>query len=249
MKKITPFLILLLSIFVGCKKTSSVGINFDNEGSVKMNYKIYGSKADYSSDKNILLKGSIPAHTTSFISYDFKSGQNYYVDYYSDDYIYNNWLPENGNLGPNPFSFCIDSVSTFLIVNTQQMGAMMVLLNDSLTQTKWKAINSFNVSDPTVSTWGSLSDSERYQEYIFNKDGTAVYRLIFRGDTSSSSFGIRPYYQGGLGSFFMNAPPYTTMNIGNNFKVANPPNYIDLPIKDSLLLERWDDTYLIFVRE
>jgi hypothetical protein len=174
-------LIIIITV-AGCSKPKSQATDyvFENLTDKNMNVDIYYSQHDYFIDSALLIHGNAKVRGSCvFPLSKFETGHIYYVDIYSDDYLYNNWFWTNATLRdtfmPSQSDF------DYIIPHTQYADpSRIVWLNGSGTSTAWKAFNSYNyTSGHYVSIWSSLTAAQQNLQIILNKSsfGTIINGL------------------------------------------------------------------------
>jgi hypothetical protein len=199
---------LFASVFLisGCKKDEpkkEVDLEkfmyFNNINPYAIRADFYTSLEDYGNQENIFKTYVIPANTVQEIPRGtFDEDASYYVDYYSDDFIYNNWRYEDVMYFPN-------SGSGYLEFDMPpNNSARLIFLENTKNQTKWKAVDAFDPGDSTLSIWGQLSPMEKNVKITFNRNFYGKLTVENNTGVIESEVGLGIYYS-------YNAPPFINL--------------------------------------
>jgi hypothetical protein len=180
--RITILTILLFVMTAGsCKKEDkdNTDVTFTNNLSEKVTLDIYASEEDYASGNNRLLRKTLNAQENTVLPGNtFKTGQTYYMDWYSDKYYYHNWFNDNYPVGKSKVMFKpVPGNNTYYFNHESSGGARAVFLQDNKTSSRWTAVTAFTHSSSTgyIDYWSQLSADERYREVTVNKNFKVLY--------------------------------------------------------------------------
>jgi len=141
---------------------------------------VYGSEADYNTNSNPLMSGVTDQNGTYAIPLSqITKNTTYYLDIYTDDGLYNNWI---GSL-PRTFTYTDDNKGIYCgVAQPTDSFVRRLYLNITGTQTTWKVIDA---SDGNLhnSIWNNLTPEQQYIKMVLRKDKTGV---IMSKDASGS---------------------------------------------------------------
>ncbi|OJW84589.1 MAG: hypothetical protein BGO69_07655 [Bacteroidetes bacterium 46-16] len=187
-------LFLLVSLF-SCKKDSGKKFTIDNRSNSKdLAVAVYASESDYVNSTNAIASGMAPANDVfTFPASKLNKGGTYYVDAYSNDYLYTNWV--NGdtaiigreNETPRKFAYSGEDMYSIVNVSINPTNARISLLNSTGSSSQWKAIDALDLDDGH-SIWWSLSDAEQYATISISKNTTGSYSYLAGTDTVNTAF-------------------------------------------------------------
>lgn len=176
------YLVLLCCVFASaCRKDKDESaVTYVNNVPQQVTLDIYPNMAAYASGSNQTIRQTINGSDKAIIPGDnFVPGLTYYVDWYTDDNMYNNWFNDkfpggNGTVAIAP----VVGSNTYYTSDYNKNYNKLVFLNGNGTQTSWIAIDAYQYSAVTgyVSVWNNMNLNERYQEITVRKDFTASYR-------------------------------------------------------------------------
>lgn len=212
-----------------------------NALSARVNLNFYKTKEDYNNSTNPVLTTTIAPQESFDIPADWTGGDTYYLDWYTDDYLYSNW-------GGNSPLFNVPNITPemdpALTIYAEVNNARKVCLKNNEQQSTWKAIDAFYGS----SVWSTLNDNEKYRMVVLKKDLTGTYsyknaagdiiQLPFTYFASSSSvyYPVNIYvsFSPGTGNVYVLMNPYNpsgsgvafdTLNAQSNFPPGGSYNY------------------------
>lgn len=229
MKKYKVALLALtayLALAAGCKKDRTKDYNFTNNINKVVTLDIYTSADDYTTNTNLMLRKTLqPNQTTTLPASTFKSGGTYYMDYYTDDFAYNNWFNLNFPAdGTTPVIHPSSSNTAFYIKPDYHNANRTAFLNGTQTSTSWVAIGAYlEDNSGFVDEWPSLGSNAQYRQLVIRKDFNAIYSYKdASGNIQTDTMGFLvhnakiPYLE------FINAAGVNQGSmIGNNFP-GNP---------------------------
>lgn len=149
------FSLFLLSVVVSCKKHKD-DYTIANDTERRIYFNIYGSERDYSLGENCLVSGYVEGKKKLFIPQS-KIGTNspIWIDWYSEDLLYSNWLMPSGVKWDNNVAHISDVLRCY--------ARKLCLSNGS---SRWKLVDAFSGS---TSIYSTLSDYDRSLEIVINK--------------------------------------------------------------------------------
>ncbi len=238
------FLLLPFLSLTGCHETPSnqgFEYNFENLTDKAINVKIYNTQSDYNTGTNAFLSGRMEVRGYYTVPMDkFVEGRTYYVDWYSDDYLYSNWFWSSITLRN---TFTPSATSYEFLVNTVQYAdpSRNIWMKGSGISTTWVAADAFTLSGSTyTSTWSSLSTAQQDVQLILNRDFTAhlklknasnqtidsalTYQAIYDNATGVSNVTLLNIKDSVIGNLKSNFMPHTS-----NFN--GPNNYMMLYVQ------------------
>jgi hypothetical protein len=177
--------VLSLLTLLSCKRNDDVNFTVENLSSKQMNVALYASLSDYNNSTNAIMTGIAKVRGYWVIPMK-KLTQNkmYYIDVYSDDYLYNNWYVANAVLSD---SFTATNHDTRFTVysNVHNDYSMLTWLNGLGPQTTWKAFNAYNYSGGSyTSIWATLPATEQNVQLVINK--SCICKLTTGGGLDST---------------------------------------------------------------
>ncbi len=193
-KKFLLFSLLVCIIAWGCKKKSDPQFSVQNDTDADMNVNVYASETDYVNGTNVVVSGKALRHSAfNFPASKLKTGGWYYVDAFSSDYSYTNWV--NGDswiIGqdsttPRRFKYTGATATFGLGILASGTNARMSLLANNRSGSKWRAIDALDLSDGSE-IWFGLTDAQRYAEITVNKSDTGRFYYISGTDTFYTQF-------------------------------------------------------------
>jgi len=172
-------LFAFLAIVTGCKKNDTTrDYNFTNNINKVVTLDIYTSAEDYAHNTNVMLRKTLqPNETTTLAASTFKSGSTYYMDYYTDDFVYNNWFNINFPAdGTSPVIHPSSSNTAFYVKPDFHNANRVAFLKGNQDSTHWVAIGAYLESNNGyVDEWASLGNNGQYRELTVRKDFNASY--------------------------------------------------------------------------
>jgi hypothetical protein len=141
---------------------------------------IYGSAEDYKNSSNLVLRKTIEAGDKLILpGTTFPSGKAYYMDWYTDGYLHNNWFNDAYNSTNKEYVVINPKVgsNTYYTDVSFKSKARRAYLNNTQAGTTWHAIGAYLYSQATgyLDTWGELNANERYHRITISKDFKAMY--------------------------------------------------------------------------
>lgn len=164
--------LIALLAFCSCSKTATQAndYSFENLSDKIVNIDVYPTQADYFNNTNLLIHGTAKVRGYYIIPLStFKTGQVYFVDIYSDDYLYNNWFWSNITLRDTFLPSQSDY--DYIIEHTQYSDpSRLIWINGAGPTTLWKAFNSYNYTGGSyISTWSTLNAAQQNMQIVLHK--------------------------------------------------------------------------------
>jgi hypothetical protein len=203
MNTIRPFIrfiiLCLFGVTASCHTDNALhgfDYNFVNLTNKPINIKIYTSLNDYNNQTNVYLQGRVNIKQYFYIPVGkFVVGSTYYVDWYSDDYLYNNWYWSNISLR-NAFSPSEKDYE--FLINTVQWPdpSRRIWMKDSANQSRWVANDAYTFNGSIYSSiWSSMAWNMQNVSLSLNRDYTAhLLVLNSANQTIDSSLTYRANY-------------------------------------------------------
>ena len=143
---------------------------FVNQTDKIINIYIYRTLSDYNDGQYYVVGGSIkPNGTFPIPSNVLTDSRDYYVDWYSADFNYSNWGDTNSVIKFTPSR----DQNIFYVAPTKQNNIRKVCLSGNLGSTSWIAVDAY-ADSADVSIWSSLTEPEKYEQIILNRNFTAT---------------------------------------------------------------------------
>lgn len=175
------------------KKDKEAEYNFTNHLPVATaTVDIYSSKYDYDQQQNALYSFVVDANSTYRMALgSLKEGQTYYIDWYTADYEYNNWVMDKYTgrnayvaykAGPANYVYTLDAFYKGPARNTFLSG------ND--TATRWKAVGAYTYTEAAgyTSMWVGLTPDQQLKEITVRKDGVMSYTFRHNSQTVTENY-------------------------------------------------------------
>ncbi|MBA3828707.1 MAG: hypothetical protein H0X33_07205 [Taibaiella sp.] len=214
--------IAVLTISTGCHRLdNSQGFNytFQNFTDKQLNVTIYATQDDYNNNAHPLMSNSIKVRGYWVIPLSkFTTSHLYYVDIYTDDFLYNNWFWNNVTLR-DTFLPSKDDY-TFIIDHGQYTDpSRTIWLNGIGTSTTWKAFNSYTYNGSTYTTnWSSLTSAQQAVQIVISKSSFAH---ITTGTGTDTSIKFTAFYDGSLSRIsLLNTDHSSLGTFTSNFNAA-----------------------------
>lgn len=240
--------LLALTMSLGCKPkdTGKPDVSFVNRNTQPLTLDIYKNYESYKNGSDVMLRKTLKQNEEATLPGNtFADGGTYYMDWYSDDYLYHNWYSEKDMTGVQYISFKPDDQNVYYIGNNySENNARRVFLNNTETKTSWIAVDAFlyGATSGYTSFWSSLTNSERYHEVTIHKGFTVDYSYKnANGDIQNTNFNhivllskaaaieFRDMNGNGIGSMSNDKNPYSNEpNFASNSKdtvMATLPGY------------------------
>lgn len=173
---------LLLSAVAigGCKKEEKdlSEITLTNNLSEKVTMDVYASFEDYAGNKSPLMRKTLEAGGNTVLpGGTLNDGTTYYMDWYTDDYFYNNWFNDKYPVGKARIEFKPQPGSNTYYFSHDNSGKARSVFLRTGTSSRWTAINAYtnSATDGYVAVWQSISPDERYRDITVKKDFTVNY--------------------------------------------------------------------------
>jgi|GEM_PF-1621007 hypothetical protein len=182
LKQTTLYGCLLAALaFTGCKKErDETAVTYGNNTPEAITLNIYPNMNAYASSDNITYTTQVPRLDQVVIpGKTFAQGLTYYAEWYSADFLYNNWFNDKypGGAGRVAITPKVGANSYIASGSDKNYNRLVFLNGDSVTSTKWVAVDAYQYSVVTgyVSVWYGLQNWERKQEIIVRKNFTSSY--------------------------------------------------------------------------
>jgi hypothetical protein len=172
--------ILFGVIFTACKKSSkdNTDVTFVNNVSKDVTVDIYSNIEDYTSNANVFLRKVLqPGEKSILPGNTFKTGQTYYMDWYTDDYYYTNWFNDTYSVGNTSVAIKPVTNNNTYYCNPEFQGTgRITFLNKTASSTVWRAVGAYTEgSSGYIAHWNDLNANEQYREVTVSKNFTAQY--------------------------------------------------------------------------
>jgi hypothetical protein len=250
---------VLSAIFSSCKKKKDDNnrVTFTNQINERINLVFYTSAQDYATNTNPHLEYTLAANERHiFEEKSFKAGSEYYIDWYSNDFRYNNWYNDLYNSSTAPYARIVPTPgnNTYYTNASYLSDNRAVFLDNNKTNTKWKAIDYYGYSLQTgyVSLWNSLKEHEKFREVIVNKNFKANYTYKnAQGEIKSREIDFKVHHTSqAYIEFFASSEISLGHMISGKLPSGQAPNYYS-ESKDSVLalLPDAPESYFLMVRQ
>lgn len=255
---VAPVLALLIAAATGCKKDpkDNTPVMFANRTDRTLTLDIYGSEADYAGNTNNIQQITIPANSNTTIpGSTFKSGQTYYMDWYSDDFYHNNWYnddyPLTGSprvrISPEPGN------NSYYLEPGYKGQSRNAFLGGAGNETSWISVGAFLYSSTFGYTneSGTLTPNELYRRVTIHKNFKAEHvRKDNDGNllTENISFMVHqsevPYIE------FKDAAGNTAGSMtGGKLPTGTPPDYASNSTDTVMALFPDNEYYFMMVKQ
>ena len=267
MKRLVLFTLTAALFLNACKKEESkvVGYDIKNLSTKRVQATIYSSEEDYINQINPLWQGSVDAgKTTTIPESTLDEGYRYYIDWYSDDMTYSNWIA--GDQWPNnELYFPASKTSAYFIreLGPSKRAAECNIrgtLLDNNNPATWKAVDAYSISryQEPKRVWNTLTDWQKkiYITFSFNKAAFKSYKPtgeehIYTMNTLD--FEMERSNNNGVFTVSMERP--NQYYVSNTTTISHPENSVTIDnyqkyqaAKDTIFLVTGDAGYLM-VRE
>lgn len=164
----------------GCEKEENdkTDVTLTNNLSEKVTLDVYMSADDYAKNNSPVLRKTLePNENTILPGNTFKSGQTYYMDWYTDNYFYHNWFNDKFPVGKARIEFSPVVGNNTYYFNHENSGNARAVFLRSGTFSRWTAINAYtnSATDGYVAIWQSITPEVRYRDVTVNKNFSASY--------------------------------------------------------------------------
>lgn len=173
--------LLAALVLTGCKKErDETDVTYGNNTPDAITLNIYPNMNAYGSGDNISYSAQIPGLDKVVIpGKTFAQGLTYYAEWYSKDFLYNNWFNDKypGGAGRVAITPRVGANSYIASGSDKNYNRKVFLNGDSVTATSWVAVDAYQYSAVTgyVSVWYGLENWERKQDITVRKNFTASY--------------------------------------------------------------------------
>lgn len=173
-------------LFAGCDKGTSpdaFNYTFINNTDKQIHVDVYSTMSDYMSNTNPVTTGVAGANSTFVVrSSTLHTDVPYYVDWYSDDYTYTNWVNrEDLYTAFNP-RITASVQTNQLKLESETDYARLLCLDGNHTSTTWLATDGFSYvysgggSDSVL--WNNLPQVDKFFQIVFHKDFSMTFSYI-----------------------------------------------------------------------
>lgn len=186
---------IALVFIAACKKSESaktvekVDFRFSNNVPEPLHVDIYNTRGDYYDNRSPVASADLSLngeHTFTSLN----SGQEYYIDWYSPDFNYNNWY--NGPGIPSlEVGFTPTAANTYAQINhlSQIDYSRKLLIGGNGTASNWRAVAAYK---GTVYFWDSLSTAGKSKQLAFSKNFTGAYYYLGDGKLNAAPMSFAP---------------------------------------------------------
>ena len=247
--------LLCIAVMQGCKKTNDKkAVTIVNRLDKDVTFDLYSSKEDYASGADLLMRTVIPAGDNKvFPGNNFEEGATYYMDWYTEDYYYNNWFNDNFPVTGNRVKIAPrEGDNTYYLEPAYHGQGRNAFLQGAGTQTSWIAVGAYLYSDATGYTnqWNNIKADERFRRVIVRKNFIAEYTYKLQsGETVTDNIEFMvhqaevPYIE------FRPANGGTGNMVGGKLPTAAPPDYKSNAIDTVMALFPDNEYYFMMVRQ
>jgi len=174
------------AILSSCDKATNpdaFNYTFQNNTDKQIHVDVYGSMDDYMNNANPVTRGVASANGSFVVrSSTLHTDVPYYVDWYSDDYTYTNWVSrEDLYTAFNP-RFTASVQTNLMKLESETDYARLLCLDGNHTGTTWLATDGFTYlysnggSDSVL--WNNLPQNDKFFQMVFRKDFSMTYSYI-----------------------------------------------------------------------
>lgn len=183
MKNLINACLIVCLLFSGCRKDGKdkTEVTFVNRINQVVTLNIYSSLEDYKNSTNAYIRQTIPASDKLIIGGNtLKSGQTYFMDWYTDNYTHNNWFNDRYNDNNLDKDYVViqpvPGNNTYYTDELFKGDARLVYLENTKSQTSWRAVNYYAESAQGFeSKWDNLPEYQKYKKVVVRKDFIAEY--------------------------------------------------------------------------
>jgi hypothetical protein len=175
----------IIFLLASCDKnnnpsTAPYTYSFQNNTGKHINIDIYQTADDYNNNRNAVLHGSAnPGQSYQVSNVYLQTNIKYYIDWYSDDYTYSNWVNRTDlyeNFDPTIMSTAGSDLTKMQIVPEY---ARILCLGGGGTGTTWRAVDGFtylyNGGSGDSTALSQLPAAWQTFTLTFHKDFSATY--------------------------------------------------------------------------
>jgi hypothetical protein len=175
------YLLLALSVAIICSCNKPEGIpsqsncSFVNQTNRQITLDLYENKQDYNNEVNRIQRARMaPGEKQQMI---LEVGKEYWLDWYSDGYTYNNWINSLGFNGQTQPKFKAAAVDDTRLLTATMKDTIRSIVLDGHIATRWVGF---------ATNAGSLNGRH---EFVFRKDKTGTYTFNpTGGETQTQDF-------------------------------------------------------------
>ena len=201
----TFFVLCGLVVFLlGCTPAGILGYDYtyQNSTSKRIHVDIYKTMDDYTSNTNKYISGvAEPGGKFVVPSTKFVAGVPYFVDWYTEDYTYTNWVHGINTYGAfTPILNPTDQLNLDKLETVTDYARLMCL-NGNGAGTKWRAVDGYffiyggsNGGDSIL--WKDLPTKWQYFEMEFHKDFNSIYYYNAPSYAYNANNGVRTAVHG-----------------------------------------------------
>lgn len=183
-KNIFSSCIVSIALFciISCKKSPiqtapETNFAFVNTLNESVNVVIYKTPNDYNNNTNVLMQGVAAANGT-YVAEKLKVDTTYYVDWYTNDFSYNNWYNQSGSIDSYLTTVFMPNISGGSMQLKQSYGpdlSRLVCLDGNGTQSTWMATGAFQGSALDTNYWYTLPPNKQYINIVFKKNFSVLF--------------------------------------------------------------------------
>jgi hypothetical protein len=153
---------------------------FTNQTGQRVTLDLYPTKTDYGKNTNRLQRLVLGPDSSDKLKLNV--GQSYWVDWYTDDYAYNNWNLNSNEVGLRQELKVADIDDTRTLSGGYKDTTRSIMLNGSGTSSTWKGIVS------------ASTGADGIHVFVFQKDLTLIHTFTnTAGQTSTEQLTYRIY--------------------------------------------------------
>ncbi|MBS1584706.1 MAG: hypothetical protein JSS82_04105 [Bacteroidetes bacterium] len=162
------FFLLILAALAGCKKHDD-DLTLVNNTARRIYFNMYGSDRDYSLGQNCLVSGYVESKKKLIIPRSKVITYGSYIDWYSEDFLYTNWMIPHYGLSWKKNIGTIEDVPLSY--------ARKICLSNG--PSRWKLVDAVGAFG---SSFDSLSAYEKSLEIVINKRSVEFYHTDSYGN-------------------------------------------------------------------
>lgn len=246
-----------LFIFTGCRKDGKdlTEVTFTNQVGEAIVLDIYPTLGDYGNNTNRTTRQTIPAYSSITLpGSTFLPGQNYYMDWYSENHYYSNWYNDKYK---NDISYVTiepsEGNNTYYMTPTFVGNKQAVFLDTFETKTQWKAVDVYQYSASTgyVSVWDLTPVNEQFKEITINKNFTASFTYKDEyGQLKNEMLNFKVHESKDAYIEFMDANANSLGSmVAGRIPTGTPPDYHSDAVDSVLALLPHSEIYYLMVRQ
>ncbi len=232
MRRTTAAALLLAATWIlGCKKSGNDNseVSFINRLNKEVTLDIYSNFDDYSKGQNVQLRKVLLSDETTYLPGNtFPAGATYYMDWYTDDHLQNNWLNDNYESSPVTRIQPVPGNNSYYLDPKLKGNARKTFLNSTQASSTWIAIGAYLFAGGQYSEqWSNLDANERYRKVTVTKGFKANYE--YKDGTGSIQTSSYDFMVHRSEDAYIELKDATGKNIGNitggKLPSGTPPDY------------------------